>query len=372
MASADEIAKILGDAFGGNDEESTVETFLDTGYAELNHALSNGWGDKKPAGLPVGRCVEIYGPESSGKTAIATAAMIAAQEQGGYSGFNDHERSFQQYLAEVQGLDTHPGKFSFKKPKTFEDSLTVCVERAIVLREKKLIAPEAPICWVFDSLASMVPNSAYYNIKGGKVVGVKEAGERSMHDNTALARATSAHFPAFAQHCDDLGICAIFLNQIRMNIGVVYGNPETTPGGKAPKFYFSQRISLGAKRISKGEGENAEVIGSQITAKVIKNKIARPFRTATWRFEFQEDGTGKFNVTRSTLDFLIREGILKSAGGRVQWEGKNEFVSVTAAKIEADPQGLAKLKKLLPAVYEPPIVAEADVSTEDDKQEEAA
>ncbi|RWB95655.1 MAG: recombinase [Mesorhizobium sp.] len=363
MASAEEIAKIMNDAFGGNDEESTVKTFLDTGYPELNHALSNGWGDsKKPAGLPVGRCVEIYGPESSGKTAIASEAMIAAQKMGGFSGFNDHERSFQQYLAELNGLDTNPGRFSFKKPKTFEDSLTVCVERSILLREKKLIAETAPICWVFDSLASMVPNSAYYEMKSGKVVGVKEAGARSMHDNTALARATSAHFPAFAQHCDDLGICAIFLNQIRMNIGVVYGNPETTPGGKAPKFYFSQRIALKAQKITKGEGENAEVIGSQITAKVIKNKIARPFRTATWRFEFQQDGTGKFNVYRSMIDFLIGEGKLKKAGAYIEWtDGKKYYAGPLAQKLE-DEGKLDELKALLPKVYEPSVVAELDVS----------
>jgi recombination protein RecA len=360
MPTADEIAAIMNKAFGANDEESTVDTFLDTGYDELNHALSNGW----DSGLPVGRCVEIYGPESSGKTAIATAAMVAAQKMGGFAGFNDHERSFQQYLAEVQGLDGHPGRFSFKKPKTFEDSLTVCIERSVLLREGKLIDPKAPICWVFDSLASMVPNSAYYNIKGGKVVGVKEAGERSMHDNTALARATSAHFPAFAQHCDDLGICAIFLNQIRMNIGVVYGNPETTPGGKAPKFYFSQRIALKAQRISKGDGENAEVIGSQITAKVIKNKIARPFRTATWRFEFQEDGTGKFNAYRSMIDFLVSEGQLKKSGAYIEWtDGKKYYAGPLADKLETEGK-MGELKALLPKVYEPAVVAEVELEEE--------
>lgn len=357
MATAEEIARIMNDAFGDNDEESTVTTFLDTGYPELNHALSNGWG----SGFPVGRPVEIYGPESSGKTAIATAAMIAAQHQGGFAGFNDHERSFQQYLAESQGLDPHPGRFSFKKPKTFEDSLTICIERSTLLREKKLIDENAPICWVFDSLASMVPNSAYYEMKSGKVVGVKEVGKRSMHDNTALARATSAHFPAFSQYCDDLGICAIFLNQIRMDIGVTYGNPETTPGGKAPKFYFSQRIGLKAQRISKGEGENAEVIGSQITAKVIKNKIARPFRTASWRFEFQEDGTGKFNVYRSMIDFLVNEGQLKKSGAYIEWtDGKKYHAGPLAKKLE-DENALLDLKALLPKVYEPAVVAELDI-----------
>lgn len=351
MSTPDEIAKALG-GLGNHDEESTVKNFLSTGYPELDHALSNGW---TGSGLPVGRLVEIYGPESSGKTAIAGQAMIDAQRQGGFAGFNDHERSFQQYLSVGQGLDPHPGKFNFRKPKTFEDSLSHCISVAEVLRDKKLIAPEAPIAWVFDSLASMVPQSAMFD-KNGKE---KAATDRSMHDNTALARATSAHFPAFAQLCDELGICAIFLNQIRLNIGVVYGNPETTPGGKSPKFYFSQRISLGAKKITKGDGENAEVIGSEITAKVIKNKITRPFRRATYRFEFRDDGTGYFNVHRSLIEFLVREKILNKAGAYIEWiDGKKYFAGPLAEKLQADPDGLDQLKALLPAVYSPEVIAE--------------
>lgn len=353
MSSPDEIAKALG-AMGMHDEESTVKTFLSTGYPELDHALSNGW---EGSGLPVGRCVEIFGPESSGKTAIAGQAMIAAQQMGGFAGFNDHERSFQQYLSVAQGLDPHPGRFNFKKPKTFEDSLAHCVGISTALRHGNLIAPEAPICWVFDSLASMVPNSAMYD-KNGKE---KAPGDRSMHDNTALARATSAHFPAFAQHCDDLGICAIFLNQVRLNIGVVYGNPETTPGGKAPKFYFSQRIQLGSSKITKGDGADAVVLGSQIKAKVIKNKITRPFRTAEYRFEFREDGTGYFNVVRSTIDFLVREKILVKAGAYIQWtDGKKYYAGPLAEKLEADPTGMDQLRALLPKIYEPEVVADID------------
>jgi recombination protein RecA len=353
MASAEDIAKALGDVVGVSDEESTVKSFLDTGYPELNHALSNGW----DSGLPVGRCIEIYGPESSGKTAVASAAMIAAQRQGGFAGFNDHERSFQQYLSEGQGLDARPGRFLYKKPKTFEESLEIAVKTAVVLREKALIDGNAPICWTFDSLASMVPHSAMFDTKGKE----KDPSKRSMHDNTALARATSAHFPAFAQHCDDYGICALFLNQIRMNIGVVYGNPETTPGGKAPKFYFSQRIALKAQKITKGEGDNAEVIGSQITAKIIKNKITRPFRTATWRFEFKPDGTGYFNVYRSMVDFLVSEGKLKKSGAYIEWiDGKKYYAGPLAAKLEEE-GAINDLKALLPAVYEPAVVAELDI-----------
>lgn len=364
MASAGSIASILAGAIGGSDEQSTVTQYLDTGFPPLNHALTHRW----DGGLPVKRIVEIYGPESSGKTALATMAMADAQRQGGFAGFSDHERSFDEPQGINLGLSVDPDKWLYKKPKTFEESLTICVQTALILRGQKLIPDDAPICWVFDSLAFMVPQSALFEMKGGKVVKEKSASERSMHDNTALARATSSHFPAFAQHCEDLNICAIFLNQIRMNIGVVYGNPETTPGGKTPKYVFSQRISLGSSKITKGEGANAEVLGAQITAKVIKNKVSRPFETAKWRFEFQDNGQGHFAVARSLIEFLCEQGILKKAGAYITWtDGKKYYAGPLAQKIE-DEGLLGELKALLPDAgdYEAPVAVEKDdTDTED-------
>ncbi len=354
MTSAEELAKSLAGAIGENDEESTVTHFLDTGYPELNFALSSDWNK----GMPVGRIVEIAGPPSSGKTAIATEAMAAAQKLGGVAGFMDHERSFSLRLAPRLGLDTTPGRFVFKKPKTFEESITLCIKAATHIREKKLIAPDAPIAWVFDSLASMVPDSAYYDAKTGKE---KSAEDRTMNDNTALARATSAHMPAFAQHCEDLGICAMFLNQVRTKIGVLYGDPRTTPGGEAPKFYASTRIMLGASKISKAGV--AAAIGSEITANIIKNKVARPFLTAKWRFIFNPDGTGKFDKVRSTIDFLDREKALEKAGNYIIWKGGKYYADALAAKIEKDGDW-PQLLKLLPRRYEPEAVVVEDAITE--------
>jgi len=370
MASASDIASILASVVGESDEQSTVTHFLDTGYPPLNHALAHRW----DGGLPVKRIVEIYGPESSGKTALATAAMADAQRQGGFAGFSDHERSFDQPQGVNLGLSTDPNKWLYKKPKTFEESLALCVKVATALRLAKAIPEDAPICWVFDSLAFMVPNSALYEMKAGKVVKEKDPNDRSMHDNTALARATSAHFPAFAQHVEDLNICAIFLNQIRMNIGVVYGNPETTPGGKTPKYVFSQRISLGTSKITKGEGENAIVLGAQIKAKVVKNKVSRPFETAKWRFEFQDNGQGHFAVARSLIDFLIAEKILKQTGAYVQWtDGKKYFATALAQKVESEGL-LDELKALLPSAeeYEAPVDASADGVAGEAEIDEAA
>lgn len=345
MASAEDIAAALVGVIGENDEESTVTQFLDTGYPELNYALSSDWNN----GAGVGRIGEISGPPSSGKTAIATRIMASAQKMGGIAGFADHERSFSMRLAPKLNLDTTPGRFIFKKPKTFEESLTMCIFAAKTVREKKLIKPDAPIAWVFDSLASMVPHSAMYDSKTGKE---KNAEDRSMHDNTALARATSAAMPAFAQHCEELGICAIFLNQIRTKLGVMYGDPRTTPGGDAPKFYASWRLMLGASSIKKDK----DVIGSQVTANVIKNKIARPFLTATWRFDFMPDGTGRFNTYRSLVEFLDREKALEKKGNYVIWGGKKYFIAPLAEKLEAE-GAWDELIALLPKKYEPPVVA---------------
>lgn len=359
MASAQDIADSLAGVIGNNDDESTVTDFLDTGFPPLNHASASGW-DK---GLPVGRMIEIAGPPSSGKTAIATKAMAAAQARGGVAGFMDHERSFSTVLAPRLGLDVTPGRFIFKKPRTFEESLQMCVVAASHIRSKKLISKDAPICWVFDSLAAMVPQSALYEMKNGKVIGEKSLEDRNMNDNTALARATSNSFPAFAQHCEELGIAAIFLNQIRMKVGVVFGDPRKTTGGNAPEFYFSQRLWLSAEQIKLG----TEIIGQVVTGKFMKNKIARPFQTAKWRFMYQQDGTGRFDAERSLVDFLEQEGALTAGTkkGTFVWEGKQIGKEAIARQIEAEGlAGFNKLKALLPAAYEPPVVAEGDTELE--------
>jgi recombination protein RecA len=332
----------------GNDEESTVRTFLNSGYPPLNYALSAKWG----GGLPVGRITEISGPPSFGKTAIATMAMASAQQMGGFAAFADHERSFSLVLAPKLGLDTNPNKFLYKKPRTFEESLELCVKVCKTIREKKLLPAGAPIAWVFDSIASMVPQSVLFDPKTGKERGLDS---RSMHDNTALARATSAAMPAFAQYCEELDIAAIFLNQIRLKLGVLYGDPRTTPGGEAPKFYASVRVMLGAaKKIQKGTGDAAEVLGSEISAGVIKNKVSRPFLKASWRFMFQPDGTGRFDVERSLIEFLLAEKMLKAPRpGYVDWKGKQIHSEHLARDIEKD-GALKELLDLLPAEYEPP------------------
>jgi len=346
MASADEIAKALKGVIGVNDEEATVKNFLDTGFPPLNMALSGKW----DGGLPVGRVIEISGPPSAGKTAIATRAMAAAQAAGGIAAFKDHERSFSLTLAPRLGLDVKPGRFIYKKPETLEESFALMVGGAQFIREKELIPESAPLCWVFDSLAAMVPYALLYDSKGKP----KDPAARNMKDNLALATACSQQLPIVAQKAEDLNICVIVLNQLRTKPGVMYGDPTYTPGGDAKEFYYSTRLRLNASKIKLGD----DIIGMEVTGKTTKNKVNRPFLAASWRFMFNKDGTGRFDVERSLVEFLNAEKLLEAGKpGFVVWGGKQISREALARDIEAR-GAIEELKALLPASYEPPVVAE--------------
>lgn len=370
MSSPADIMKALVGVIGENDEEATVKEWLDSGFPPLNNASSADWN----GAIPVGRVIEVAGPPSAGKTAIATNAGAMAQLMGGVFGFMDHERSFSFELARKLGVDTTPGRFIYKKPKTFEESVAIFHLTVKTIREKKLIKPTAPIVWVFDSLAAMVPQSILTDSKGKE----RDATDRNMNDNTALARATSAHFPAIAMIAEEYNVAVIFLNQIRTKIGVMFGDPRKTTGGDSPAFYFSQRLWLSAAQIK--DTKTNEVIGMEVTGNYVKNKCARPFAKAKWRFMFQPDGTGRFDAERSTVEFLNELGLLPSIDpttgkdtkkGFHFWEGKQMTREQIARQVEAEgPAGFAKLKALLPPKYEPPVTEEFPLE-EDDLSEAA-
>lgn len=354
MSSAADIMKALVGVIGDNDEEATVKEWLDSGFPPLNNASSSDW----HGAIPVGRVIEVAGPPSAGKTAIATNAGAMAQKMGGVFGFMDHERSFSFTLAEKLGVDTTPGRFIYKKPKTFEESVAIFHLTVKTIREKKLIDKNAPIVWVFDSLAAMVPQSILTDSKGKE----RDATDRNMNDNTALARATSAHFPAIAMIAEEYNVAVIFLNQIRTKIGIMFGDPRKTTGGDSPAFYFSQRLWLSASQIK--DKKTGEVIGMEVTGNYVKNKCARPFAKAKWRFMFQPDGTGRFDAERSTVEFLKELDLLPVAkrAGYCVWEGKELTYEQLARQVEAEgPAGFAKLKALLPAKYEAPVTEEFPV-----------
>lgn len=336
--SLDDFSKELAGLIGLNDEAATVSMWLDTGYPPLNFALSG----RYDGGMPAGRIVEMFGPPSAGKTAISTKVMAAAQAAGGVAAFMDHERSFDINLGAKLGLETSFPRFIYKTPRTFEESINNGIKLGQALRQKKAIPDTAPIAIVWDSLASMVPQSKME----------KDVDGYTMADQTALPRATSAVFPALAQWAEELNMLCLFLNQMRTKPGVVYGDPTTTPGGDSPKYYASTRIQLGAKRLTTGTGETKEIVGQEIGCNVVKNKVARPFMKASWRFMFQPDGTGKFDTVGSMVDFMIANKLLDSSGARVTWKGKSYYKSQLAEVIEKAGE-YGELLALLPSTLEP-------------------
>lgn len=330
--AAIKLGNALAKVAGNNDAVQNIKIWLDTGFAPLNKAISG----KYKGGFPLTRIVEMFGPESSGKTLIATKAMIQAQQMGGIAMFNDHERSFDTKIANQIGLLTgEEDGWIFKTPETFEESVTNTIKIAKGIRDNKLIAPEAPIVVVFDSLASMVPKSKM----------AKDVDEQGMNDSLALAKACSAVFPVLTQFIQKYNMLCIVLNQTRQKPGVMYGDPTTTPGGEAPKFYASVRIQLNRKQIK--DKVSGDVLGQEITANCIKNKVSAPFRKAKWRYMFNADGSGHFDVAGSLLDYLLEAKLIEQTGNRINWDGKTYNRGQLVNKIEAEGT-IDQLTALLP------------------------
>lgn len=320
------LAAALNKAIGGNDDVQTVTHWLDTGFPPLNKAISN----RYDCGMPSGRIIEMFGPPSAGKTLIATMVMVSAQNAGGIAAFMDHENSFEVHHAERLGLETDPsiGNWLFKTPDTFEESIDIFRETLEVVRNGSFIPAEAPIVFVFDSLASMVPKST-----------VKKADERNMNDNTALARATSAHFPTIAMLCRKYNAMCLFLNQSRTKIGVMFGDPTTTPGGNSPEFYSSLRIKLGRSQIKEG----TDKVGQSIGAECIKNKVSNPFRKTSWDYYYE----GGLDVIGGTIDHLVDIGVFESKAGYIEFGGK-KLRKKQLVKFFKENGGIEKLKEFLP------------------------
>lgn len=340
----DEFKAKMARAGIGIAKPSEPTQFLDTGFAPLNKAISG----RLDGGLPVGRIVEVYGPPSSGKTAIATRAMAAAQQMGGFAIFQDHERAYAERQAARLGVNLAEN-YIYNQPRTLEESFEQFQMTCKTIREDKMIAPEAPICTVFDSIAAMIPQQM-----------LKDFSAMNMNDMTALARVMSLNLKIVAVLAAEYNACAVFNNQIRLKPGVVYGDPTTTPGGNAMDFYASVRIALGASRLQRGKGEEVEIIGQQVTARCVKNKINRPFLKAKWQFRFREDGSGFFDAENSLIDFLVERRILeKNPSGFITWtDGKKFYQDKLAEKIRSE--GLtAELAALLPADAEVEVDEEA-------------
>lgn len=328
MTDFSKLAAAMNKRFGEDDDDDGVSCWLSTGYIELDRAISGSW----DGGLPGGRIVEIFGPPSAGKTWLATQVMISAQKMGGYAVFDDHERSFKRNVARSMGLNIDAGQFKRIKSESYEQSITNFIKTTADLRAMGL-PQDAPIVWVFDSLASMVPQQKL----------AKDATELNMNDTTALARLTSSTFPAVSQIAEKHNVLVLVLNQVRTKPGVVYGDPTTSPGGEAPKFYASVRIQLGATRLMKDEGGEKVMIGQEVTARCVKNKVSRPYVKAKWRFLFGDDGVGRFAVTDSLIEFAVEKKLLETAGAYVVWQGGKFHRGALAKKLDSE----GKLQELI-------------------------
>lgn len=249
---------------------------ISTGSLGLDVALGIG-------GLPKGRVIEVYGPESSGKTTLAIHSIAETQKNGGIAAIIDAEHAFDQFYAQKLGVDTE--NLLISQPDNGEQALEIA---------DNLISSGAVDLLVVDSVAALTPKAEIDGEMGDSRMGLHA---RLM--SQALRKLTST--------IHKTGCCVIFINQLREKIGVMFGNPETTTGGNALKFYASVRLDI--RRIGQIKSAD-EVIGNRVRVKVVKNKLAPPFRKAEFDVMFGE-GISK---TGELIDFAVEHNVVKKSG----------------------------------------------------------
>ena len=284
---------------------------IPTGALSLDMALGVG-------GVPRGRVIEIYGPEMSGKTSLSLHILAEAQKQGGVGAFVDAEHALDPDYAKKIGVNVDDLLIS--QPDSGEQALQI-VETLVRSGEVDVI--------VIDSVAALVPQAEIAGEMGEFQIGLQ-------------ARLMSQCLRKLSGIVAKTKTAVIFLNQTRMKIGIRFGNPETTPGGLALKFYSSVRIDLRrTAQIKHGE----EIIGNRVKAKIVKNKVAAPFKTTEFDIYYNE-GISKF---ADLINAGIRAGLIKKAGSWLQYENTKLGQGLEASRIflRENPEIAEKIKKAI-------------------------
>lgn len=300
-----EIASFLGDA-------PKSKPAISSGLVSLDKALGVG-------GLPHGRVTEIFGPESSGKTTLALQFVAQAQASGAMASFIDAEHALDPSWAAILGVDT--SSLLISQPDYGEQGLEVVDAISAVAAPGDII--------VVDSVAALVPKAELEGDMGDSHMGLH-------------ARLMSQALRKLTGTVSRSGLVLVFINQIRQNIGVTFGNPETTTGGNALKFYASVRLDVRKKsQISKGEGDDREVFGNRTKIKVVKNKVAPPFKETEVDLLF---GSG-FSPIGDALDTGVELKLVEKNGSWYSMDGEKlgQGRDAVVLLLRNDPKTWAKL-----------------------------
>jgi len=311
---------------------------IPTGALSLDIALGIG-------GVPRGRIIEVYGPESSGKTTVALHMIAEAQKMGGIAAFIDAEHALDPVYAKKLGVNLD--ELLVSQPDTGEQALEITEE---------LVRSGAIDIVVVDSVAALVPKAEIDGDMGDTHVALQ-------------ARLMSQALRKLAGVLNKSNTAAIFINQLREKVGIMFGNPEVTPGGRALKFYASVRMEI---RRAEQIKNNGEIIGNRVKVKIVKNKVAPPFRETEFDIMYGE-GISKIG---NTLDIAVSMNIVEKAGAWFSYDGNRIAQGRDNAKkfLENNPEVCVeiekKIKDNMQEAFDKSLTEELEVSSDSDDEEE--